>query len=337
MSQIEIQSLESLNSRINVDRFENARILVTGASGMLGSYLVNSINGLLQLNGKRPARMLLTSRNGNFSNINNLNNKSLSYYSGHFDKLILDDGFEYVFHAASPASPMYYSDPSAILDANIIPLKKISESQTGLIEIFFISAGETYGVALSEDRGSEDELFQDIPENRMHYPLAKLAGEELVRRISHDKDCDYRIIKLFHCFGPGVRENDGRSFADFIWAVARGQVPKMKSSGDDLRTFLYLEDAVAGLLISNPEGRRLEYNLGGSKLISILDFAKKVMQIGGIEGEPLRLIEETYTRSPHKRIVPNCEWLYSQGWAEFVSLDDAILKTIKSIKAAEGF
>jgi nucleoside-diphosphate-sugar epimerase len=337
MSQIEIESLESLNSRINVDRFENARILVTGASGMLGSYLVNSINGLLQLNGKRPARMLLTSRNGNFSNINNLENKNLSYYSGHFDELILDDGFEYVFHAASPASPTQYSDPSAILDANILPLRKISESQTDLIEIIFISAGETYGITLSEGSGREDELFHDIPENRMHYPLAKLAGEEFVRNLAYDKDCEYRIVKLFHCFGPGVRENDGRSFADFIWAVARGQVPKMKSSGDDLRTFLYLEDVVAGLLISNQEGSKLEYNLGGSKLISILDFAKKVMQIGGIEGEPLRLFEETYTHSPHKKIVPNCEWLYSRGWTEFVSLDDAILKTIKSIKAAKGF
>lgn len=329
--------LDSLNLRVNVDRFENSRILITGASGMLGSYLANSINGLLRLNGKRPAKMLLTSRHGNFSNIKNRDDQSLTFYSGHFDQLDLSDGFQFVFHAASPASPTQYSDPSAIVDANMIPLKKISESQSELCELFFVSAGETYGAALSKDSENEARVRKEIPESRKHYPLAKLLAEESVRAIANERNFEYRIIKLFHCFGPGVRENDGRSFADFLWSVARGQAPKMKSSGEDLRTFLYLEDVLAGMLIPNSDGGNLEYNLGGSHLISILDFAKKALLIGGVEGEPFRVAESGYTPSPFKRIVPNCDWLLSRGWRELVSLDDAILKTITSIKSSKDF
>ncbi len=331
------QEILSLNSRVNVEKFENSKILVTGASGMLGSYFANSLSSLLQLNGKRPAKMLLTSRNGNFSNIRNRSNDSFSYYSGHFNQLFLEDGFEFVFHAASPASPTQYSDPDAILEANLIPLRKIADTQSGLREIYFISAGETYGASLIEQNGAEGREFQDVPVGRRHYPLAKLAAEGTIRDFAEDKDCIYRIVKLFHCFGPGVRENDGRSFADFIWAVARGGVPKLKSAGDDLRSFLYLEDVMAGLLVNSKSEVNLEFNLGSSKLISILDFAKKVMQVGNVSGEPIRDFDSSYIRSPHKKILPNCEWLYSQGWTEMVSLDDAILRTLESIKLSTTF
>jgi nucleoside-diphosphate-sugar epimerase len=337
MNEIITEEILSLNSRVNVEKFEDSKILVTGASGMLGSYIANNLNSLLELNGKRPARMLLTSRNGNFSNIRNRGNENFSYYSGHFDQLLLEDGFEFVFHAASPASPTQYTNPDAILEANLIPLQKITNTQKTLREIFFISAGETYGTGLSEQSGAEDREFHDVPESRRHYPLAKLAAEEAIRNIAEEKDCSFRIIKLFHCFGPGVRENDGRSFADFIWAVARGRVPKMKSAGDDLRSFLYLEDVMAGLLVDSENEINLEFNLGSRKMISILDFARKVMQVGNVHGEPFRDFDSTYIQSPHRTITPNCEWLYSQGWAEMVSLDDAILRTLKSIKLSADF
>ena len=250
----------------------------------------------------------------------------------------MEDGFEYIFHAASPASPTQYSDISSVLDANILPLKEIAESQSELQELFFISAGETYGFAFSDLKSTDLGLFDDIPKSRTHYPLAKLASEEAVRDLSNELDCEYRIIKLFHCFGPGVREHDGRSFADFIWAAARGNFPMLKSAGTDIRTFLYLEDVIAGLLIKNRTGGNLEYNLGGSKAISIFDFAKKVMQIAGIAGDPLRIHQEdSYVESPFKSIIPNCDWLKSEGWVESISLDDAIFRTLKSVQASDKF
>jgi len=332
------KSLISLNSRINVNQFQNSKILITGASGMLGSYLTNSINTLLALNGKTPAKMLLTSRNGDFSNINSVNIKNLSFYSGNLDNLSLENGFEFVFHAASPASPTKYSNPSEIVEANLIPLEKIAQSQSNLRELFFISAGETYGTALTNDVTLEEGVFEGIPNLRTHYPLAKLQAEESVRKIARDLDCKYRIIKLFHCFGPGMRENDGRSFADFIWAVARGKRPELKTSGTDVRTFLYLEDAIAGILIDNNFDKNLTYNLGSELPISIVDFARKIMRIGEVQGEPLLNIEDSsYVSSPYNRVIPNCEWLKSEGWREIVSLDEAIAKTISFIRCSSKF
>ena len=332
------KSVISLNSRVNVNKFENSKILVTGASGMIGSYLTNSINSLLALNGKAPAKMLLTSRNGDFSNINTENTKNLSFYSGHFNQLSLENNFEFIFHTASPASPTKYSKPSEITEANLLPLEKIAQSQSNLRELFFISAGETYGTSMTGETTLEENLFENIPTIRTYYPLAKLQAEESVRKIAQDLDCKFRIIKLFHCFGPGMRENDGRSFADFIWAVARGKRPELKTSGTDMRTFLYLEDVIAGMLIDNKSGKNLTYDLGSEVPISILDFAKKIMKIGGVKGEPfLNIGDVAYVSSPHRKIIPNCEWLKSQGWREFVALDEAIMKTISFIRSSPKF
>jgi UDP-glucuronate decarboxylase len=329
------KSIISLNSRINVNRFENTKILITGGSGMVGSYLANSINALLELNGKHPAKMLLTSRNGDFSNIVPRNKKNLSFYSGPFNNFSLENGFDFVFHTASPASPTKYSNPTEIFEANLIPLEIIAKSQTNLRELFFVSAGETYGTALAGEVTLEDVALNNMPPIRMHYPSAKLQAEESVKKIAQDLGFRYRIIKLFHCFGPGMRENDGRSFADFIWAVARGKTPELKTSGTDVRTFLYLEDVIAGFLIENLSGDNITYNLGGSFPISIFDFAKKIMKIGGIQGEPLWKVNTgSYVSSPHSKIMPNCEWLISNGWHELVSLDEAILKSLNSIKTS---
>jgi hypothetical protein len=58
MNEVITEEILSLNSRVNVEKFEDSKILVTGASGMLGSYIANNLNSLLELNGKRPAKML---------------------------------------------------------------------------------------------------------------------------------------------------------------------------------------------------------------------------------------------------------------------------------------
>ena len=72
------------------------------------------------------------------------------------------DWFQYIFHAASPASPTQYSDRSSILEANILPLKRIASSQSELQELFFISAGETYGMALSDLQSADLGFFKNI-------------------------------------------------------------------------------------------------------------------------------------------------------------------------------
>lgn len=323
-------AIDSLTHRVDVSGFAGSKILVTGASGMIGSYFVNTLQELMRINGFNSADFLLTSKGGDFRNIVNLNEGGFKFHSGDFTNLSLENGFHYVFHFASPASPINYGDMNAIVKANVLPLRKIQESQSELIEIIFISAGETLGSKIQGDGVASSE---PVSEKRSHYPNAKLQAEKLIQEIANETSCQYRIIKLFHSFGPGVRENDGRSFADFLWAVARGKPPVIHSDGMDTRSFLYLEDVFSSLLIPISGEETRTYNVGSSDMISIRDFAQLIMSIGGVSGSPIfTTLPIEYVQSPFRNIVPDCDWLKSKGWSPNVGLEDAIGRTLNSIK-----
>jgi UDP-glucuronate decarboxylase len=323
-------AIGSLTERVDVSRFAESKILVTGASGMIGSYFVNTLQELLRINGLNPANFLLTSKGGDFRNIFNLNEGGFKYYSGDFTDLSLENGFNYIFHFASPASPINYQDMNSIVMANVLPLRKIQESQSEVIEIIFISAGETLGNKLLGDGEASSE---PISETRSHYPDAKLQAEKLLQDMATEMICEHRIIKLFHSFGPGVRENDGRSFADFLWAVARGKPPIIHSDGMDTRSFLYLEDVFSSLFIPISGEDSRTYNVGSSAMISITDFAQLIMSVGGVKGSPIfTTLPNEYVQSPFRDIVPNCDWLKSKGWSQIVGLEEAISRTLNSIK-----
>jgi nucleoside-diphosphate-sugar epimerase len=92
------------------------------------------------------------------------------------------------------------------------------------------------------------------------------------------------------------------------------------------------------MLIENKFAKNLTYDLGSELPISIVDFARKIMRIGEVQGEPWLNIEDaSYVSSPYNRIIPNCEWLKSEGWKEIVSLDEAIAKTISFIRSSSKF
>lgn len=330
MGFLDRNAIDSLAHRVDVSKFAKSKILVTGASGMIGSYFVNTLRELLRINGFNPANFLLTSKRGNFRNIIDIDKHELKFYSGDFTNLRLENGFSYIFHFASPASPTNYEDVNSIVRSNVLPLRKIRESQSEVTEIFFISAGETLGSKIQSD---EEARKKPIPEKRAYYPNAKLQAEKLVQEMANEMTCEHRIIKLFHSFGPGVRENDGRSFADFLWAVARGKPPIIHSDGMDNRSFLYLEDVFASLLIPISGEEARTYNVGSSEMISIRDFAQLIMSIGGVSGSPIfTTLPNQYVQSPFRNIVPDCNWLKSKGWSPNVSLEEAIVRTLNSIK-----
>ena len=323
-------AIDSLTHRVDVSRFAGRKILVTGASGMIGSYFVNTLQELMRINGFNPANFLLTSKGGDYRNIFNLNENGFKFYSGDFMNLNLENGFNYIFHFASPASPIKYQDMNSIVRANVLPLQKIQASQSEVIEIVFISAGETLGRKIQGDGEASSE---PISERRSNYPNAKLQAEKLVQEMAKEMICEHRIIKLFHSFGPGVRENDGRSFADFLWAVARGKPPVIHSDGMDTRSFLYLEDVFSSLFIPISGEETRTYNVGSNVMISIKDFAQLIMSIGNISGSPIfTTLPNEYVQSPFRNIVPNCDWLKSKGWSQKVDLEEAINRTLRSIK-----
>jgi len=323
----------SVSRRISLEPLHNKRIAITGGTGMVGSYLVEALCRSFEIQGVEPLEIRIISGSMNFSSISHLRNyKYLIFHDQPLERVTKLNGFQILIHAASPASPTQYPSFESLSAINSGALSKLMSQD--IEKTLFISSGEVYG---SEAPNPIDEEYKGIIDAkiaRSSYPLAKLEAEEVGSQVCSELGADFRIARLFHSFGPGMRENDGRSFADFLWRAAEGAKPVLRSPGSDIRTFLYLEDTIIALLIVLLHDQTLgAINVGSEVPFSILEFAKRVSWLSGNQGDLEFDFEQThYIHSANKVIVPKTSRLCELGWRQEIDLDAAIIKTLAWIK-----
>jgi UDP-glucuronate decarboxylase len=325
--------VESIARRIDLQMFHKKRVLITGGTGMIGSYLVEALCFVCELQGIIPKEIHLVTRNHNYSKISNLSSyKFVTISNSQSSSENSYRGFEYLIHAASPASPLSYPSLSDLIEVNVGMLSQMITEETE--RVLYISSGEIYGSDAPTPVSEEfvGKIDHELP--RSAYPLAKIAAEKIGQEICVKYGIDFRIVRLFHSFGPGVRENDGRSFADFLWQCARGKDPILFSKGHDVRSFLYSEDAVAGMLtVFLKDQSTGPINVGSEQAVTILEFAKKVSELSGQkERVTFRLEEQGYATSPNHVIIPDTSKLKALGWNQKVTLEESIRRTLGWVK-----
>jgi nucleoside-diphosphate-sugar epimerase len=313
--------------------FHGKRTLITGGTGMIGSYLVEALSSVCALQGIMPKEIHLITRSDNYSKISGLNaHKYITFSKATSSKEGSFRGFEYLIHAASPASPLNYPSFSELVEVNAGMLSRMITQETK--RVLYISAGEIYGS--DAPRNVSEEFVGKIKQStvRSAYPLAKIEAERIGTEICEKFGIDFRVVRLFHTFGPGIRENDGRSFSDFLWHCARGKEPILFSKGQDIRTFLYTEDAVAAMLtIFSNDQKTGPVNVGSERPVTILEFANKVSEISGHNGRvQYRLGKQSYTTSPNHVIIPDTSKLRELGWNQEITLEESIRKTLSWIQ-----
>lgn len=333
-SLIDDESLDLICAQVDFSSFSGKKILITGGTGMVGSYLAEAIIRGTKLHGIAFTEMKITGKSisselmSKFSKFSNviISADSLS------DSLTIGN-YQVIFHLASPASPTQYTDLESLLQINSDCLVNLIGSFTE--KFVFVSTGEVYGnkggILSEQDSGV---FGRESP--RDWYPYAKLSGERKSNELCIKHGSELYIVRLFHTFGPGVRRNDGRSFADFLYSSANGVPPRLYSDGLSLRTFLFSADAIVGILTIATKGRNFNiYNVGSNVPISILDFAKRVSELAGLGG---RLHMDTqsnsgYLQSPNKVLIPNLDRIFELGWKIRVPLDSSIEKTLAYINS----
>jgi len=330
------EELDSIASRTDFRPFAGKRVLITGASGLIGSYLAGTILAGTKLHGGQPVFLDLLVRNKTQPNLEPfLLEPTVRVIECNLQDWTPEESYDYLIHAASPASPTKYGDPSEIYSSNLGFLQRLSSFEMPKVTLL-ISSGEVYGPAAPVPI-YEELRAENIPDSsRAAYPLAKMAAEDYLLSIPLDSGTRVQIARLFHTFGPGIRVDDGRSFADFIWAAASNQQIQMRSSGSAIRTFLYLEDAICGLLTVLHKGTNREiYNVGSTVETSIYEFASLVGKLGEVEIQVNNssLGVEGYVSSPNHRIVPSVKKLELLGWSMRVDLKTAIRRTLKWAKS----
>jgi UDP-glucuronate decarboxylase len=303
-------------------------IMITGSQGMIGNALAVYIAEVQRNNSNSTIQLILASRSWN-------DPTKQEWISNVHCKLILNSEIEkisekidLVIHTASPSNVTKIENIHDLEYTNFHLLQKIIKLEPK--KILFISSGEVYQGGLS----TEEPLPASLEPNnaRSFYPYVKLKTENELIKIANKTSIKVEIVRLFHSFGPGVKADDGRSFGDIIWGAINQREIRLKSPGYQIRTYLYLADAVKALIkigISKNEKCSIT-NVGSIHPISILDFAKEVSRISLA---PLVFeLDSNFSHSPFDLIIPNIKKINLLGWNQETNLETSINLTLKWMK-----
>jgi len=350
MNTVIMQDLERITSSelINWKRFNNKTVLISGANGMLPSYMVES---LLFLNEKFGYNVKVIALVRNLDKAKKVfaeydGNPMLEYLVQDVAMPIKYEGkVDFMVHAASQAAPSYYGvDPVGTFKANTLGTINMLElaKEKNVEGVLYFSTGSVYGDIPGEKVLLDESMSGNVNilEVRNCYAESKRAGENACVCYNYQYKVPTKIIRIFHTFGPKVNLNDGRVFSDFCKNVLNNENIVLKSDGSAKRSFLYVADAVIAyfkVLLDGEDAKA--YNVGGDEVheISIKELSK--LLVGLYPEKNLKVIFDinkddlTYTkmRTPQKQVLPNLERVATLGWVQTTSIRDCFKRTIDAL------
>jgi len=304
---------------------QRGRAVITGAAGFLGSHLAER----------------LLDEGMEVIGLDNL----LTGPAANVDHLMERDGFrliradvtdfihvggqvDYVLHFASPASPIDYLQ---------LPIETMKVG----------SIGTLHALGLAREKGarfllaSTSEVYGDpqVHPQRENYwghvnPIGPRGVYDEAKRFSEALTVAYRsthgvntaIVRIFNCFGPRMRPNDGRAIPTFIRQALHGQPLTVAGDGQQTRSVQYVDDLVEGvfrLLLSSHAG---PMNIGNPHELTVLQLAERIRELVGSTSE-IRFIDrpqdDPMVRRPDISLAQDV-----LGWQPTVELDDGLRRTI---------
>lgn len=336
---IEEDVMQIINDN-DLSELKNKNILITGASGMIGSYINNV---LIVLNDKFNYNIgiYLLVRNESKLEKYVINRKDTKVLiQDVVEDINVSDRIDYIFHAASPASPLIMKNkPFETNIANTVgtyqTLKLAIKNRS--LGYVFISSREIYGQPRENQEffyedGEMGEILHLVPRNS--YAEGKKAAENMCSCAMNEYGINTKIVRLAHTYGPLMSVNDGRVQADFLKNVINNEDIIMKSDGSAVRTYTYIADAINAIFKVLLNGTDLVYNVSNdNEKTSIKNLAstiaglvnKKVIMnidvsnIDGISSFTLGILSSKKIRS-------------ELNWKPKYSLSDGFMRTIRYLK-----
>lgn len=323
-------------------QFDGKTIFVTGATGMLATYISYF---LLYLKEEKGIDLKLLALCRTKSKAETIFKEFLN--KPYFNLLIQDvcdpiqcDGsIDYIFHLAGNASPHFINtDPVGIVKSNMIGTFNILElaKEKHSSKVIFASTREVYGKNEEEDYLTETSFGTIDPlEDRSCYPESKRAAETIFRSYFLQYGVNFNALRIAHSYGPGMKlHSDGRVMADLMGNVVDGKDIELKSSGEALRAFCYITDAITGIFYTALKGEPGEaYNLANeTEEISIRDLAQMLVSL--CRDKDLKVvfnIPETNTGyCNYKRVGLSTNKIEKLGWHPQVCLKAGCQRTLLS-------
>jgi dTDP-glucose 4,6-dehydratase len=300
--------------------------VVTGGAGFLGSHLCDR----LLAEGHRVIALdnLIT---GNPANIAHLagNQKFTFIHHNVTEFIYLAGPVNYVFHFASPASPIDYLElPIQTLKVgslgthNALGLAKAKGAK-----FLLASTSECYGDPLQHPQ-TEDYWGNVNPIGpRGVYDEAKRFAEAMTMAYHRYHKIDTKIVRIFNTYGPRMRLRDGRVVPAFVGQALKNEPLTVFGKGQQTRSFCYCSDLIDGIYRLSQSDYHEPVNIGNPTEFTILDFAKLIIKLTGSKSEivykPLP-VDDPKQRRPD---ITRAKKLL--GWVPKVDLESGLRKTIE--------
>ena len=320
------------------DKLSSTNILITGATGLIGSTLVE----VLMSNPHRDYCVYASGRNLERARKRFENYLSLeTFHFIEYDVMLpfqSDVQFDYIIHAASNASPNAFSrNPVEIVKANVYGVSNLIEYgiRHGMKRFLYVSSGEVYGEGdgrvISEDYSG----YVDCLNPRSCYPSSKRTAETLCASYASEYGVDVAIARPCHIYGPNFTEADNRVYAQFIRNILNGEDIIMKSTGAQIRSWCYVVDCVSALLfvlLKSVSGDA--YNIADpNSVLSIRQLADMLANIGGtkvVMDVPSEMEIRGY--NPVSKSVFSVDKLAALGWKVSGTMNEKMMKTVRHLK-----
>ncbi len=306
------------------------RAVITGGAGFLGSHLCDHLlaHGWDVL----CVDNLVT---GDARNVAHLQGHPRFAFLHHdiTRPLELDGPVDYVLHLASPASPAdYLKLPIETLEAGALGTRNaLLLARDHGARFLLASTSECYG----------DPEVTPQPETywghvnpigpRSAYDEAKRFAEALTMAFHRVHGLDTRIARIFNTYGPRMRLNDGRVLPNFIHQALTGQPLTVYGDGQQTRSFCYVADLIEGLWRLMQADEHLPVNLGNPQEVTILEFARLVRELAGVEvpivHRPLPVDD------PRRRCPDISKARRLLGWEPRVPLEEGLKRTLAFYRA----
>lgn len=338
----ELTDYVSCNKKL-FSSFSNKSFFITGAAGLIGSYIIDLIITANELFNTNITVYALD------KNATLLNERFPNCYSDTVKNLVFDvntdaipiEYADYIIHAASNTSPTdYATKPIATMRTNIIGTDRLLAHfcDKGIKRFMFCSSVEAYG----QNNGDVDEFFEDysgyVNSNtlRAGYPSAKRASEALCNAYAEEfEGFDFVITRIGRIYGPTVILGDAKAPTQFIINAVKGEDVVLKSAGTQEFSYGYVGDCATAMLKILADGERGHaYNIADpASRVLLRDFAQSCATSGGkalVAGEPTAAEKAGYSKIT--KAVMNTDKLVSLGWSARFNVDEGVLRTVNYLK-----
>ena len=301
------------------------RAVITGAAGFIGSHLSEAL-----LNKGYSVVGIDNLLTGDIDNITHLSSRDFLFIKHDVTNYITVDGpVDFVFHWASPASPIDYLDfpiPTLKVGAlgthNALGLAKAKGARFVLA-----STSEVYGDPLEHPQRESYWGNVNPIGPRGVYDEAKRFAEAITTAYHRFHDLDSKIVRIFNTYGPRMRVRDGRAIPNFISQALCGNEVTIYGNGDQTRSFCYISDLVSGIVALAESDLNSPVNIGNPSEMTIRQLAEYII---AATNSSSRIVHKELPVDDPKIRQPDITRAQSLlNWNPTVPISDGLSSTIK--------